>query len=328
MEQTALITLPSTRSYIDFEEITSTAKPFMEANTEEYTLQQVRKDHTIPCFAKDNEPLISHCDFIDAANYAVSDIFKGEVILRPNIRLSHPIKGRVPEAKEKAAKDLLEHEKAIYFERMAFIIEIPSISDTIDGNKLSLTVGGVKAYNLDNLHNKSGADQNFKIFIGFKNSVCTNLCIWSDGLKADLKVKNFDELKNAIYSLFQDYQAAQHINKMKALANYHLTEKQFVQLIGRCKLYNYLPPHIKADIPLLQFGDTQISTVCKDYYRDDSFCREDDGSINLWKLYNLFTGANKSSYIDTFLDRSVNAFDFISQISDCISHKGNSWFLK
>jgi hypothetical protein len=57
----------------------------------------------------------------------------------------------VPEAKDKAAKDLLEHEKTLYYERMAFIIEIPSIADDIDGNRLSLTIGGVKAYNLDNL---------------------------------------------------------------------------------------------------------------------------------------------------------------------------------
>lgn len=330
MEQTALITL-SNRSYIDFIEIpsfTSTAKPFMEANTEEFTLQEIRRKHTIPAFAKDNEPLISHCDFIDATSYAVADIFKGEAILSPNIRLSHPIKGRVPEAKEKAAKDLLEHEKAIYFERMAFIIEIPSITDIIDGNKLSLTVGGIKAYNLDNLHNKSGADQNFKIFIGYQNKVCTNLCVWTDGYKADLRVKTIEELKNAIYCLFQEYNATKHISRMKAFANYHLTEKQFVQLIGRCKLYNYLPPHIKADIPVLQFGDTQISTVCKDYYKDDSFCKNDDGSINLWKLYNLFTGANKSSYIDTFLDRSVNAFQFTEDIKKALDNQHNSWFLK
>ena len=32
-----------------------------------------------------------------------------------------------------------------------------------------------------------------------------------------------------------------------------------------------------------------------------------DGEINLWRLYNLFTGANKSSYIDRLLDRGVNA---------------------
>jgi hypothetical protein len=62
------------------------------------------------------------------------------------------------------------------------------------------------------------------------------------------------------------------------------------------------------------FGDKQVSAVVKDYYRDESFCRDSSGNINLWKLYNLFTGANKSIYIDGFLDRSVNAFNFVEQV--------------
>jgi len=327
MEQNALITIPANNSYIDFEE-TSTAKAFIEANTEEFTFQEIRKNHTIPCFAKDNEPLISHCDFIDATGDVVSDIFKGEAILSPNIRLSHPIKGRIPEAKDKAAKNLLEHEKTLYYERMAFIIEIPSIADTIDGNKLSLTIGGVKSYNLDNLYNKSGTDQNFKVFIGFKNTVCTNLCVWTDGYLADLKVKDLYQLKNAIYCLLQEYKGTQHLEKLKAFTNYHLTEQQFAQLVGRCKLYNYLPVHIKQDISPLLFGDTMISTICKDYFRDNSFCRQEDGSINLWKLYNLFTGAAKASYIDGFLDRSVNAFQFTEEIKNVLNNQHSSWFLK
>ncbi|MBA3971941.1 MAG: DUF3871 family protein, partial [Bacteroidetes bacterium] len=48
--------------------------------------------------------------------------------------------------------------------------------------------------------------------------------------------------------------------------------------------------------PLL-LSDTQLGTVVKDFYRDNSFCKDADGNINLWKLYNLFTGSNKSSYI-------------------------------
>ena len=35
---------------------------------------------------------------------------------------------------------------------MAFVIEVPTIHDEIDGKQLSLTIGGVKAYNLDNLY--------------------------------------------------------------------------------------------------------------------------------------------------------------------------------
>ncbi len=76
------------------------------------------------------------------------------------------------------------------------------------------------------------------------------------------------------------------------------------------------------------FGDAQIGMIAKDYYQDKSFCRRGDGSICLWNVYNLFTGANKQSYIDTFLDRGVNAFEFVENLAHSIESKANSWFLK
>ena len=36
---------------------------------------------------------------------------------------------------------------------------------------------------------------------------------------------------------------------------------------------------------------------------NEHFASKQDGSISLWNLYNLLTEANKSSYVDTFLDR-------------------------
>jgi hypothetical protein len=117
----------------------------------------------------------------------------------------------VPEAKNKPANQLLEHEKTLYYERMAFVIEIPSISAEVDGNILSLSLGGVKAYNLDNLYNKKGTDEHFKVFIGFQNRVCTNLCVWTDGYKGDLKVTDFGMLKGVMQSLFQYYNSSYHL---------------------------------------------------------------------------------------------------------------------
>ena len=67
--------------------------------------------------------------------------------------------------------------------------------------------------------------------------------------------------------------------------------------------------------------------MCRDYYRDDSFCRDESGDINLWRLYNLFTGANKSTYIDRFLDRSVNALDFIQQVQAALDGQNTNWYL-
>lgn len=305
----------------------STEKPFILANTVESSLEEIKNDHIIPVFIKDNEPVISHYDFVEAAMQTVADIFRGETILKPNVRLSHPIKGRVPEAKNKAANELLEHEKTLYYERMAFVIEIPSVYDEIDGSRLSLTVGGVKSVAQDNLYNKKGADEHFKIFIGFKNTVCTNLCVWTDGFMNDLKVKSISQLKGAINSLFNNYNANFHLQSMRQLSEYTITEQQFANLVGRCRMFQYLPREIQNEIEPLQLGDNQIGTIVKDFYKDDSFCKMTDGSINLWRLYNLFTGANKSSYIDQFLDRSANSFHFVNSLQQSLQNESTNWFL-
>jgi hypothetical protein len=210
---------------------------------------------------------------------------------------------------------------------MAFVLEIPTIHDEIDGNRLSLTIGGIKAYNLDNLYARKGTDEHFKVFIGFQNKVCTNLCVWTDGYLNDLKVKSLGQLKACIRTMIEGYNANYHIHALRALSNYGLTEQQFAILIGRCRMYNHLPSNMKSEIIPLQLSDTQIGTVAKDYYRDHSFCRMDNGSINLWRLYNLFTGANKSSYIDTFIDRSVNSFHFVDLLRGALDSKSTNWFL-
>jgi Domain of unknown function, B. Theta Gene description (DUF3871) len=303
------------------------SKPFIEANTIEGSLRDIKQNHIIPVFHRDNEPAISQVDFMELTQDVLSYQFSSERISEPQIRLSHPIKGRVPEARNKPASELLEWEKTLYYERMAFIIEIPSISETISGEKLSLTVGGIKAYNLDNLSGKSGSDQHFKLFIGWKVKVCTNLCVWTDGFTSDVRIKNLDQLKAAIFQLVGSFDAISQLRHMESLSNYFLTESQFAQLIGRCRMYQHLPAHLKQQISELQFGDSQINSVCKDYYRDNSFCRAEGGTINLWRLHNLFTSANKQSYIDTFLDRAVNATSFVGELAYALEHRQSSWFL-
>ena len=320
-------TLNNQLAIIPRQEAVSTSKPFIQANTIECSLHDLTHTHIIPVYLKDNEPLISHADFIATTYLLVNDFYAGEKISKPSIRVSHAIKGRIPDAKHKSANELLENEKTLYYERMAFIIEVPSISTSIEGSSLSLTIGGVKAYNLDNLYNKKGADEHFKVFIGFKNTVCTNLCVWTDGFLSDLKVSTIGQLKACIRTMLENYNGNFHFFNLKQLANFTLSEHQFAQLIGRCRLHLFLPPHLRQDIVPLLLGDTQLGMVCKDYYRDESFCRNLDGTINLWKLYNLLTGANKSTYIDSFLDRNVNAYSFVEQIRWALEGKEQSWYL-
>lgn len=305
----------------------SSSRSFIEANTVESSVEEIQQKHIIPVWLKDNEPLISHADFIKATSAMVADVYSSEHILRPNIRLSHPIKGRIPSAKDKPANLLTDEEKTLFYERMMFVIEVPSIQAEIDGNPLSLTIGGVKSFSEDNLYQRSGGDQHFKLFIGFQNQVCTNLCVWSDGYVGNLSIKSMDDLLISLRILLERYKSGHHLYHLQKLSEYSITEQQFAHLVGRCRMYQYLPNTMKQNVPPLLYGENQMGAVVRDYFSNQSFCKQEDGNINLWRLYNLFTGANKSSYIDSFLDRTVNAYHFVEQIRWALEGKQESWYL-
>lgn len=301
--------------------------PFIVANTIEVPLHHLKQDCIIPVFSKDNEKTIAHQEFIESVLTAISKVFPHHSISTPEIRVSHQIKGRTPDAIHLNVKDLLDHQKTIYYERMAFVINIPSIVDSINGNELTLSVGGVRSYNLENLYNKKTLEK-FKFFIGFQNKVCLNMCINTNGFKEDLRVSSASELQHKVIEVMQNYNAELHLMEMKEFTQDYLSEHQFAQLIGKSRLYQHLPKSEKQKIPMLNFNDSHINTMAKDYYEDKNFCRLDDGRINLWDVYNLFTQANKSSYIDTFLDRNLNAFEFSKGIQKTLSGNfGYHWFL-
>ncbi|MBR5200232.1 MAG: DUF3871 family protein [Alistipes sp.] len=89
-----------------------------------------------------------------------------------------------------------------------------------------------------------------------------------------------------------------------------------------------MPTYLRLSYGTLEFTDCHINSVAKSYYADENFGRVDGADIDLWRVYNLFTGANKSSYIDTFLDRSLGATNLITGISHALD--GDStyrWFI-
>jgi len=312
----------------DFDVIEGHSNQFIEANTKEATLQHLKADCIIPVFSKDNELTISHVNFVETVFEAASKIFPRERINPPEIRVSHIIKGRTPEAANKSVNELLDRDKTLYYERMAFVMEIPTICNDISGNRLNLSIGGVRSYNLENLYSKKTYEK-FKVFIGFKNLVCCNLCISTDGYKEEIRAMSHLELLQQIVSLFQHYNATKHLQLMNSFGQHSLTEHQFAQLVGKARLYQYLPAKEKKQLPALEFTDSHLSIIAKNFYRDDAFSRGSQNNINLWNVFNLFTGANKSSYIDTFLDRSVNATDFIEGISQAINRNSNyKWFVE
>ena len=258
---------------------------------------------------------------LDANSY-----YNGETIGTPDIRVSHVIKGRIPEAIHKPANQLLESDKTIYYERAAFSIDIPTIYETVEGNKLNLSIIGVRAYNQMNLYSKK-VPELFRLAIGFKNQVCCNMCIFTDGYKDDLRVSNTSELYRSALELFNNYNPAKHLHLMQQLGNTSMSEHQFAQILGKMRLYQCLPNGYQKRLPRMLLTDTQINSVAKAYINDENF-GSFGNDLNMWKFYNLLTGANKSSYIDSFLDRSLNATEMAVGINAALhGDEHYKWFI-
>ena len=299
---------------------------FIEANTMEIDLQHLQSDCIVPVFSKDNELTISHNAFIETVWEAANTFFTGETIDEPDIRVSHIVKGRIPEAVHKPANQLLESDKTQYFERMMFCFEVPTIYETVEGNKLTLSIGGVRAYNQMNLYSKKTVER-FKVFVGFKNMVCCNLCVYTDGYLGNLEVSSTNDLFRSVLEMFNHYDPAKHIHLMRTLGNSYLTEHQFAQILGKMRLYQCLPQGYQKSIPRLLITDTQINSVAKAYIQDENFGGF-GSDLSMWRFYNLLTGANKSSYIDSFLDRSLNATEVAQGINMALhGDERYSWFI-
>jgi hypothetical protein len=312
---------------IIMDESVKPANHFIEANTQEVTLNHLKNDCITPVFSKDNELTINHAQFVETIQDAVQSFFSGEKVEQATIRASHIIKGRIPEAIHKPANQLLESDKTIYYERCAFSIDVPTIYEMVGGNKLNLSIVGVRAYNQMNLYSKK-VPQIFRLAIGFKNTVCCNLCIFTDGYNDDLRVNDTTELYRAALELFSNYNPAKHIYLMQQLSNTTMSEHQFCQIIGRMRLYQCLPTGYQKALPRMLLTDTQINSVAKAYINDENF-GSFGSELNMWKFYNLLTGANKvHSYIDAFLDRSLNATEMALGINTALhGDERYKWFI-
>ena len=280
-------------------------KPFVEANTKAVTLRHLQEDCVVPVFSKDNEVTISHPAFVETVYEAAQVFFRGESINSPEIRVSHIVKGRIPEAIHKPVNQLLETDKTIYYERMMF------------------------CFNHENLYNRKSAEK-FKVFVGFKNMVCCNMCVSTDGYKREIKVMNTQSLFKAVMELLQLYNPEKHTRQMQNLLSSSMTEHQFAQFLGKSRLYQCLPQEEKKKLPRLLMTDTQINLVARAYCQDEDFGIDAFGrEISMWKVYNLLTGANKSSYIDNFLDRALNASQLAEGINKALYGESEyRWFVE
>jgi len=332
------ITMPAQRQRINLGEFAETveivvdeparaAVSFLEANTEAITIEELANKCVVPTWAN-QELTIAHQDFINCVHEAAQDFYHGEVVNAPDIRVSHIVRGRVPNALGKKASELLECEKTQFYQRLAFAFTIPTIYETVRGEKLELCVGGVRNYSDLNLYRASKGLEKFSVFVGWRVVICSNQVLTGEGVKFNMEVTNINELYRNVLELFHSFNPAKDIHLLQALSNTYLTETQFAQVVGRMRMFQALPSAQQKRMPQLLITDSQINSVCRDFYRSEHFGMKDN-AISLFDFHNLLTESNKSSYVDTYLHRAVNATEVSVGLNNVMQGIDNkyAWFL-
>lgn len=303
-----------------------TSVNFLEANTNAITLEELAEQCVVPTWAN-QELTISHQDFINTVHDAACNVFAGETINNPEIRVSHIVRGRIPSALGKRSSELLDSEKTQFYQRLAFAFTIPSLHECIDGQRLELCIGGVRNYSDLNLYRANRGMEKFSIFIGWRMVICANQVLSGDGVRLNIEVMSLHDLYKAVLDLFYNFNLEKDIQLLQSLTQTRLTESQFAQIVGRMRLYQALPSYLQREIPKLLITDSQINNVCRDYYNNPNFGHKNN-TISLFDFHNLLTEANKSSYIDSYVQRGLNATEITVGISKALQgDKEYAWFL-
>ena len=332
------ITMPTQRQTLNLGEFAETveiivdeptraAVNFLEANTEAITIEELATKCVVPTWAN-MESTIAHQDFINCVHEAAKDFYHGESVTAPDVRVSHIVRSRVPSAAGKKASELLECEKTQFYQRLAFAFTIPTIYETVRGEKLELCVGGVRNYSDLNLYRASKGLEKFSVFVGWRVVICSNQVLTGEGVKFNMEVTNMSELYRNVLELFHSFNPAKDIHLLHALSNTYLTETQFAQVVGRMRMFQALPSAQQKRMPQLLITDSQINSVCRDFYRSEHFGMKDN-AISLFDFHNLLTESNKSSYVDTYLHRAVNATEVSVGLNNVMQGIDNkyAWFL-
>lgn len=318
--------------YADYEEVveqpvnTTSCVSFLDANTNHITMDELKTQCVVPTWAN-QELTISHQDFIESVWDAAQSFYQGEQLTKPTIRASHIVRGRTPDALGKKASELLECEKTQFYQRLAFAFTIPTIYETVEGQRLELCVGGVRNYNDLNLYRSSKGVEKFSVFVGWRVRICSNQILTGQGVKLSMEIMDLKQLYQQVMELFNGFNPAKDIHLMQTLSNTYLTETQFAQVIGRMRLYQALPQGLSRSIPRLLITDSQINNVCRGYYQNEGFGGQ-GGSLSMWNFHNLLTESNKSSYIDSYLSRAVNATEVSVGLNNALhGDQTYQWFL-
>ena len=303
---------------------------FIESNTEAISIDELVSRCIVPTFS-DNTLTIAHQNAIAAVYKAAEEVF-GE-LTPPECRVSHAINGRVASALHKPAKDLTDDEKTVFYQRIAFIAHVKSLTRIVAGQTVELTIGMCRAYNEDKLYSRPSPEK-FRLFVGWKVRVCSNLCLTCSGNSGLVECMTEADIYQKAYQLFSkfDPQKEETLELLENLNNTRISESQFCYIIGRMRLYQALPNEVQKTLPVLEIGDSAVNSAVRGFVTNPNFgLKEGETSITTWEMLQLFNEAIKQTYIDRWLERNQNCTDFLLGIQKALQGEdteGYSWFLQ
>ena len=303
---------------------------FLESSTNAISLSDLATKCIVPTFS-DSTLTISHQSAIASVYKAAEAIF-GE-LTTPEIRVSHAINGRVASALHKPAKDLTDEEKTLFYQRMAFIAHVKSLTRIVAGSEVHLCIGMCRCYNEDKLYSRKSPEK-MKIFCGWTVSVCSNLCLTCDGNSGTVECLTEADIYQKAFSLFSGFNPEKEdtLRLLENLNNTRVSVSQFCHIIGRLRLYQALPTEIQKTLPVIEIGDQAANAAVRGFVSNPNFgLKEGESSISTWSALQLFNEAIKQTVIDRWLDRNQNCTDFVLGIQKALrgeDTEGYSWFLE
>ena len=284
------------------EDINSSEHPnFIESNTQAISLEDLATKCVVPTFA-DMSLTISHQNFMASVCKAAIEVF-GD-ITPIECRVSHPIIGRIPSAIGKKASEVTDEEKTLF-----------------------------RSYSEDKLYGRASS-QKFKIFCAWSVKVCSNQMIQTGGSTGTIECFTEADIYQRAYQLFAafDPEKEDHLKLLQNLHTTRISQELFCSIVGRLRLYQFLPNEQKRDLPQVDLGDQPINACVRGYAGDNPNFGMRDGitSISCWDLMNLLNEAIKATYIDRWVERNQACTDFAIGIQRAINGEdteGYSWFL-
>lgn len=302
---------------------------FIESNTSAITLEELTTKNIIPTFS-DNTLTISHQNFIGSVAKVAEQVF-GELTM-PELRVSHPIIGRIPSAQHKKASELLDEEKTVFYQRMAWCCRVKNLTREINGQTVHLVIGGVRSLSEDKLYNRQ-SPQKFHVFVAWRARICSNLMLTCDGNSGTIECMTEADIMQKSLELFNAFNPHKEdtLRLLENLQSTPLSEKQFCNIIGRLRLLQNLPVTEQKLHPTFSIGDQAVNTMVKNYVSDPNFGKKEGEQYTAWNLMqNANEAVKQSAYIDRFIDRNQQATDFAIGIQKAINGEdtdGYDWFL-